>query len=50
MRVTSLLLAFIVIAGSSMAPAATAPDLAIFNVSFARPIQLLSATTFMSLF
>jgi hypothetical protein len=32
MRVTSLLLAFIVIAGSSMAPAATAPDLAIFNV------------------
>ena len=32
MRVTSLLLAFIVIAGSSMAPAATAPDLAVFNV------------------
>jgi len=32
MRVTFLLLAFFVIAGSSMAPAATIPDQAVFNV------------------
>lgn len=32
MRVTSLLLGFLTIAGSSMAPAATAPDQAVFSV------------------
>ena len=32
MRVTSLLLAFFVVAGSSMAPGATIPDQAVFNV------------------
>ena len=42
MRVTSLLLAFVAIAGPSMAPAATAPDLAIFNVIRQTDLTLVS--------
>jgi hypothetical protein len=43
MRVTSLLLSLFIIAGSRMAPAATAPDQR-SSTSFAKSIQPLSVT------